>query len=141
MWKKIWIAIATVMILATIVSYINHRYFFNPVAFSKDDITPHEWQDYKRPLTLTYYNLKGERTSRIIDQEDEIRQLLEAMKASPPVEESIEADTNVSGALKLSGKQGTLLEVYLYKDSWRVLNKDYSFFEVTGPLRNLLDNL
>ncbi|WP_281974879.1 hypothetical protein [Halobacillus litoralis] len=141
MGRKLLVLIGIVTLIASCVVYIDQRYFFNPVVFSKDAITPHSWSDYERPLTLTYYSLDGEeRTSYRVEQEGDIRQFLKAMKNSPQAQETKET-TEINGALKLKSNNDTLLEVYFYSDYWHVLKQDRSIYQVTQALKRLIDKL
>ncbi|KHE71774.1 hypothetical protein [Halobacillus sp. BBL2006] len=138
MAKKFIYLLGVGVIILAAVFYMDHRYFFNPVVFNQDSVTPYDWLDYERPLTMTYVNLDEHRKTTQIDKEKEIRNLLDALKNSPKADET-EIKSDVQGALKLSSRSTTLLEVYIYENHWRVLRRDRPTREMTTNLENLLN--
>jgi hypothetical protein len=87
---------------------------------------------------MTYVNLDEHRKTTQIDKEKEIRSLLDALKNSPKAEKT-EISSDVQGALKLSSRSTTLLEVYIYENHWRVLRRDRPTREMTANLENLIN--
>jgi hypothetical protein len=44
------------VVIALIVGIVlNSIFLFNPLTFRKDDITPYDWQDYRKPIEVVYY--------------------------------------------------------------------------------------
>ncbi|MCA0984110.1 hypothetical protein LCL89_08650 [Halobacillus yeomjeoni] len=137
MGRKILYVTGIFLIVGFSIFYINQRYFFNPVVFSQDVITPYDWNDYERPLTMTYYNLDEERQVTVIKEEEEIREFLTALKESPRTNK-VEMPQDVNGALKLSGPKQTLLEVYFYTNHWQVLKNNGPIYEMTQSLEQIV---
>ncbi|MGP4075371.1 hypothetical protein [Halobacillus sp. K22] len=138
MAKKLIIITGIIFTILLSLVYIDQRYFFNPVKFSQDAVTPHEWNEYERPMTLTYYKLEDGRQTVTIKTEQEIKALLSTLKESPH-EGNAELSENVHGALKLSSNKETLLEVYLYADHWKILKEKGAIYEITQPLEQLFN--
>ncbi|MFG6149794.1 hypothetical protein [Halobacillus sp. B23F22_1] len=138
MKKSIITFLSLGMLIAFGVYYISEHYFFNPVTFEKDQITPHSWTEYKRPLEIKIYSFEEERDSKTIEEEEDIRKFISELKESP----SSEADappTEVMGGLTLTANDRTLLEVLFYPDHWEVLKRDGPAFEITESLKQLVD--
>lgn len=140
MRRKFLISFGILVLLVSSLIYLEHRYFFNPLSFKKDVITPHSWIDYKHPMTLTYFNFKDGRESAKVEQEEEVRLFIEELKDCPPANATFRMG-DVEGALKLSNGKDTLLEVFFYRDHGYVLRKDESNFKVTDDLKGLIDKL
>ncbi|ARI78354.1 hypothetical protein [Halobacillus mangrovi] len=138
MGKKLIYILGIGLILLSSIIYIDQRYFFNPVVFSKDAVTPYDWLDYERPLTMTYVNVDESRKTIRIKEEREIRNLIEALKESPQAE-TVQISSDIEGALKLSNSSSTLLEVYIYEDHWKVLKGDSHIHKMTAHLEKLIN--
>ncbi|MFZ0369095.1 MAG: hypothetical protein WAM07_05815 [Halobacillus sp.] len=138
MAKKIIIITGILFTIILSLVYIDQRYFFNPVKFSQDAVTPHDWNEYERPMTLTYYKLEDGRQTVTIDTEQEIKTLLRTLKESPH-EEDAELSEDVEGAIKLSSNKHTLLEIYFYADHWKILKEKGAIYEITQPLEQLFN--
>ncbi|UOR13404.1 hypothetical protein [Halobacillus amylolyticus] len=133
--KKIYFIIGIVLIGLSIV-YVNNTYFFNPLSFDQDKVTPHDWSDYERPLKIKLYNYEGKDEAFTIKKESEIRQFLAALKSSAAVEEPNSRST-VIGGLTLSTENAILLKVLFYKNHWEVLKHGAPPFKMTRSLREL----
>ncbi|MGR9047192.1 hypothetical protein ACQ4XT_00900 [Halobacillus faecis] len=140
MGKKLFIFGGLIIVAFSAYIYIDQRYFFNPVAFNQDDITPYHWTEYERPVTITYYDLETERRAYKLEKEKEVRRFLEAMKNSPPRQGSSPL-SEVEGALKLSCEGNTLLEVYFYEGYWKILRESGTMYEMTQDLKGLIETL
>ncbi|MFC7061876.1 hypothetical protein [Halobacillus seohaensis] len=141
MRKKIAIIISLIVILTSGVYYINNQYFFNPVSFDQDFVTPHNWNDYKRPLELTIYSFEQGEETETIKQEQEIRGLLEDLKESPSASETEFGAGEVNGGLTLTADDRTLLEVLFYPDHWEILKRNTPTFELTDSLKQFIDRI
>ncbi|MGI8314852.1 hypothetical protein [Halobacillus mangrovi] len=137
MGKKMIYILGIGLILLTSIIYIDQRYFFNPVVFSKDAVTPYDWLDYERPLIMTYVDVDESRKTTRIEEEREIRNIIDALKESPKAE-AVQVSSDVEGALKLSNSSSTLLEVYIYDDHWRVLKGESHIHKMTTHLEKLI---
>ncbi|MYL50956.1 hypothetical protein GLV98_15785 [Halobacillus litoralis] len=140
MEKKLIILGGLIIFVVCAYIYVDQRYFFNPIAFTQDDVTPHHWSEYERPVTITYYDLGTERKAYILEQEEAVRKFLEEMKNSPSVQET-STNSEVEGALKLSCEGDTLLEVYFYEGYWQILRESGTMFELTQDLKGLIETL
>ncbi|RDY71860.1 hypothetical protein DXT76_05405 [Halobacillus trueperi] len=140
MGKKLIIFGGLIIVVFCTYIYVDQRYFFNPIAFTQDDITPYHWSEYERPVTITYYDLETERKAYKLEQEKAVRRFLEEMKDSPPMQES-SATSEVEGALKLSCEGDTLLEVYFYEGYWEILRESGTMYEMTKDLKGLIETL
>lgn len=140
MRKKWFIFGSLILVVFCAYIYIDQRYFFNPIAFNQDHITPYHWTEYERPVTITYYDLETERTTYKLEQEQEVRKFLEEMKNSPPLKES-SLTSEVEGALKLSCEGDTLLEVFFYEGYWEILRDSGTMYEMTKDLKGLIETL
>ncbi|GGF24617.1 hypothetical protein GCM10010954_24390 [Halobacillus andaensis] len=138
MKKSIVILLSLGVLIAFGVYYISEHYFFNPVTFDKDQVTPHSWTDYERPLEITIYSFEEERESETIDEEEDIREFILELKESPSSEADATA-TDVRGGLTLTANDRTLLEVLFYPNHWEVLKREGPAFEITDSLKQLVD--
>ncbi|WP_156896511.1 hypothetical protein [Halobacillus kuroshimensis] len=140
MKKKLMTSAVLTAFLVLSTWYIHHTFFFSPLSFEQDDITHHSWSDYQRPMTLTYYDLDGERTSYRMDTDEDIRSFFKAMKQCPSIARE-KKGAQVLGALRISSAHDVVLEAYFYKDFWHVLQNDHERFEITPKLEGLIDQL
>ncbi|WLR47837.1 hypothetical protein LC065_00625 [Halobacillus litoralis] len=140
MGKKLFVFGGLIIVVFCAYIYIDQRYFFNPVAFNQDHITPYHWTEYERPVTITYYDLETERRAYKLEKEKEVRKFLEAMKNSPP-RQGVSTASEVEGALKLSCEGNTLLEVYFYEGYWKILRESGTMYEMTQDLKGLIETL
>ncbi|MCA1024073.1 hypothetical protein [Halobacillus litoralis] len=140
MKKKLMTSAVLITFFVLSVWYIHHTFFFSPLSFEQDDITYQSWTDYQRPMTLTYYDLDGGRTSYQIEGDEEIRSFFKAMKQCPSSAEGNEGE-QVLGALRISSARDIVLEAYFYNDFWHVLQKDHERLEITQKLEGLINQL
>ncbi|GEN53512.1 hypothetical protein [Halobacillus faecis] len=140
MRKKLSIFGGLLILVLCACIYVDQRYFFNPIAFTQDNVTPYHWSEYERPVTITYYELGTERKAYILEQENAVRKFLEEMKSSPPMQGST-ATSEVEGALKLSCEGDTLLEVYFYEGYWEILRESDTMYKMTQDLQGLIETL
>ncbi|MCP3029048.1 hypothetical protein [Halobacillus sp. A5] len=137
--KSILIVLSIAILVGLGTFYINNNYFYNPVTFKQDPVTPHEWNDYERPLEIKIYSFEDERESETIDEEEEIEELLSELKESPSSEDVEATATDVSGGLTLTSNDRTLLEVLFYPEHWEILKTDGPAFEITESLKQLVN--
>ncbi|WP_173917279.1 hypothetical protein [Halobacillus sp. Marseille-Q1614] len=140
MKKKSVICLAIVVLVSSSLLYINYQYFYNPLSFEKDKVTPHNWSAYERPLTIKLYTLEEQRETKIVYGEVEIRKVLRELKASPAEDEANHA-SDVRGGLTLTSDGETLLEVLFYSDHWRILKRNGSSFQITNSLQKAVNEL
>lgn len=55
------LVILVVLILSCVWIYIHRVYYFNPLTFRQDAVTPSPWKEYKRPMQVGFlsFNLHG----------------------------------------------------------------------------------
>ncbi|MFD2925083.1 hypothetical protein [Halobacillus naozhouensis] len=131
--------IGMILVITTVI-YINHTYFFNPLSFSQDKITPHEWSDYQRPLTIKLYRFGEEREIFTIKKEVKIREILKALKKSPVMNQENSGSRTPVGGLTLSTGDTKLLDILFYKDHWEILKRDSTAFQMTNSMEQILQS-
>ncbi|MFC7322868.1 hypothetical protein [Halobacillus campisalis] len=139
--KKVFLIlplIAAALVFGVI--YVNNQYFFSPISFNKDPVTPYSWDEYERPLELKLYSFEEGRQSEKIEREREIREVLSELKESPQSSsEEVGSPEEVNGGLTLKSNGRTLLEVLFYPNHWEILKKDGPVFELTDSLKQVVD--
>ncbi|WP_079526520.1 hypothetical protein [Halobacillus hunanensis] len=140
MRKKINYSIIVIILVIITVIYVNHTYFFNPLVFNQDKITPHAWSDYQRPLILKLYRFDEKREIFTIKKEEKIREYLKALKKSAEMDQKVSGSGTPIGGLTLSTGDTKLLDILFYNDYWVILKQDRSAFEMTNSLKQLFQS-
>ncbi|WP_082235044.1 hypothetical protein [Halobacillus massiliensis] len=140
MKKTVGIGLICIVMMGAGLFYIKFNYFYNPLSFEKDSVTPHNWSAYERPITIKLYTTEDKREIKTIQSEDEIREVIDELKSSPPEEEASDV-SDVTGGLTLTTENRTLLEVLFYTDHWRVLKNEGPAFQITDSLKRAVNEL
>lgn len=82
--------ILTFVGVALIVGIIlNSIFLFNPLTFRKDDITPFDWHDYRKPIEVVYYywdTNEGWKETNIVKDGKEARFIVSELKKVNEIE-------------------------------------------------------
>ncbi|MFG6117084.1 hypothetical protein ACGTN9_18190 [Halobacillus sp. MO56] len=138
--KRIATAFTTLLVIITAAYiYLDTQYLYTPLTFQKDSVTPHDWWDYKRPLTMKFHNISGDYEGYVIEDQKEIKRILTVLKKSETAEGSISNIQAVEAGLTVENKQENLVEILIYTYHWEILKYDAKPYQRTERIDNLLN--
>jgi len=129
----LWIIII-VFCLVSSLTYINTKYFFNPLTYETDKITNEPWYWYENPLYFSINNLSPTNSGKgyaLVESKKEIEFLFNELKKSEPFSRDNKSEKKLVN-ISIHRKSDDLMLFYahVYKDhiefndkSWKITKK------------------
>jgi len=108
------------------------QYFFNPLTYKQDNITPQSWTHYKSPLLMEISNIDKSWETVVITNVDEIAFVFSELKRGKETERNYQnRKTHFAITVRTKGVDGVITQYDGYLESYiRVGNQSISITDM-----------